>query len=62
MVNLLTLPKVDLEIFTGDPKGYLPFIRQFTHSVLYKTDDKHTQLSILLKYVDGKAKGVLEGA
>ena len=55
MVNLLSLPKVELEIFSGNPLKYLSFIRAFDVNVDWLCSDPDSKIARLLQYTGGEA-------
>ena len=56
LVNLLTIPKVELDKFDGDPLMYQSFVSTFNELVDKKTDDAQIKLTRLLQYTTGPAK------
>ena len=53
--NLLSLPKVELEVFTGDPLKYHAFIKSFAVKVERLCKDPDSSLARLLQYTAGDA-------
>ena len=52
----INLPKLEIEVFTGDPMRYHAFISTFEESVEKYCSDGGARLTRLLQYTDGKAK------
>ncbi|PIK39445.1 hypothetical protein BSL78_23710 [Apostichopus japonicus] len=55
-LHLLNLPKVELQIFHGNPLHYHQFIRAFEANVDRVCDDNDLKLSRLMQYTSGSAK------
>ena len=63
MCNLLhhqSLPKVEIETFTGNPLDYHYFMSVFKEAVEYKIDDSHRRLVRPLKYTEGEARETIK--
>ena len=56
LVNLLSIPKVVIDKFEGDPLEYQAFIATFDELVHSKTSDNQIKLTRLLQYTAGPAK------
>jgi hypothetical protein len=56
LIALMNLPKVELEVFNGDPLKYHSFMATFEEVVLKATKDGSSRLTRLLQYTSGKAK------
>ena len=55
LVNCLSLPKLELQVFDGNPLMYQSFILLFDELVTCKIDDDNAKLSRLLQYTSGPA-------
>ncbi|PIK45352.1 hypothetical protein BSL78_17773 [Apostichopus japonicus] len=55
-LHLLNLPKVELQIFHGDPLHYHQFIRAFEANIDKICEDNDSKLSRLMQYTSGSAK------
>lgn len=53
LINILSLPKVEIPTFTGIPKDYQSFMAIFRESVESKITDGQARLTRLLYYTDG---------
>ena len=60
--NLLSLPKVELEVFKGDPLQYHTFIKAFQLSVEKCCADPDAKLTRLLQYTAGDAKEAIRSS
>ena len=60
MINLLSMPKVEIDKFDGDPLEYQSFITIFDETVHGKTSDDHLKLARLLQYTTGPAKAAIK--
>ena len=60
--KLLCLPKVELEVFLGDPLKYHAFIKSFSVTVERLVKDADSRLARLLQYTAGKAHQAIQGA
>ena len=58
--NLAYLPKVEIDVFSGDPTKYHSFIAIFEQSVEKYTPDGGARLTRLLQYTDGIAKRAIQ--
>ena len=56
VVGLLSLPKLELEVFTGEALKYPTFIKSFKASVETCTDDPDVRLSRLFQFLGGEAR------
>ena len=56
LAQVLSLPRVDIEIFDGDPMRYHSFMSLFDECVDKVTDDNQTKLTHLLQFTTGYAK------
>ena len=54
--SLINLPKVEIEVFSGDPLKYHAFIAVFDECVEGNCVDSGARLTRLLQYTDGKAR------
>ena len=54
--NLMNLPRLEIETFSGDPMKYHEFVAVFEQSVEKYCTDGGVRLTRLLQYTDGKAK------
>ena len=60
LVNLLSIPKVVIDKFEGDPLEYQTFIATFDELVHSKTSDNQIKLTRLLQYTAGPAKQAIK--
>ena len=60
LVNLLSIPKVELDSYDGDPREYQAFISMFDELVDSKLKDDQLKLSRLLQYTTGTAKSAIK--
>ena len=60
-LHLLNLPKVELQVFHGNPLHYHQFIRAFEANVDKVCDDDDLKLSRLMQYTAGAAKEAIRG-
>ena len=56
IINLLTIPKVVIDKFDGNPLDFQAFFATFDELVHNRTDDDSTKLTRLLQYTSGPAK------
>ena len=56
MIDMLSLPKLTIDVFTGDPLTYKEFMTIFDEVVDSKPVDSHMKLTRLLQLTSGKAK------
>ena len=56
LVNLINLPKVQIDVFSGNALDYQNFMVLFDDNVDKKLDDDSLKLSRLLQYTSGQAK------
>ena len=56
LAQVLSLPRVDIEIFDGDPMRYHSFMSLFDECVDKVTDDNQTKLTRLFQFTTGCAK------
>ena len=61
LVSVLSLPKVEIESFDGDPLKYHKFIALFEESVEKLVKDDKVRLTRLLQYTTGSAKQAIQG-
>ena len=61
MVNLLSLPKLELQVFDGDPMEYHTFIREFDANVDKVYSDPDSEIAQLLQYTSGDAHAAIAG-
>lgn len=59
LLNLINLPKVELECFDGDPMKYHSFIAIFDENVGQITCDDKIKLTRILQYTSGHAKDAI---
>jgi hypothetical protein len=59
-MNLLNLPKIDIDVFHGDPMQYHYFVAAFDEVVGKINIDGKTKLARLLQYTAGKAKEAIK--
>ena len=60
LINLINLPKVEIDPFAGDPLEYQSFITLFNENVDSRVDDNGLKLSRLLQYCTGRAKDAIK--
>ncbi|KAJ8043465.1 hypothetical protein HOLleu_10558 [Holothuria leucospilota] len=60
-LRLLNLPKVELEVFHGNPLHFHQFIKAFEANVDKVCDDDDLKLSRLMQYTAGPAKEAIRG-
>ena len=56
MLDMLSLPKLTIDVFTGDPLTYKEFMTIFDEVVDSKPVDSHMKLTRLLQFTSDKAK------
>ena len=56
VIGLLSLPKLELEVFSGEPIKYHTFIKAFKASVEKCSDDPDVRLSRLFQYLSGEPR------
>ena len=61
LLNLLSLPKVELEVFSGDPLKYHSFIKSFEVNVDKLCKDPDSKIARLLQYTTGDAHEAIRG-
>ena len=59
VINMLSIPKLKLDPFSGDPLEYPSFIAIFDDSVANKVSDDQVKLTCLLQYTTGPAKAAI---
>ncbi len=59
LLEVLNMPKIEIEIFEGDPLKYNSFINVFKEKVDRRTSDPWVKLTRLLQYTGGKAKDAI---
>ena len=60
--KLLSLPKVELEVFSVNPLKYHPFIKSFSFNVERLVKDPDSMLARLLQYTAGEAPQATQDA
>ncbi|XP_038071202.1 uncharacterized protein LOC119740069 [Patiria miniata] len=60
-LGLLNLPKVELQVFDGNPLHYHQFLRAFEVNVDKVCDDSDLKLARLMQYTSGSAKEAIRG-
>ena len=55
MFDMLTMPKLTTDVFTGDPLTYKEFMAIFDDVVDSKQVDSHMKLTRLLQFTSGEA-------
>ena len=60
LINLLSIPKVVIDKFDGNPLEYQAFVATFDEMVENKTSDDQIKLTRLLQYTAGAAKQVIK--
>ena len=61
ILSLMNMPKVELQIFSGDPLHYHEFIQTFDHNVYKVCSDGDLKLTRLMQYTAGPAKQAIRG-
>ena len=56
MLDMLSMPKLTIDVFTGDPLTYEEFMAIFDEIVDSKPVDSHMKLTRLLQFTSGEAK------
>ena len=56
MLDMLSMPKLTIDVFTGDPLTYKEFMTIYDEVVDSKPVDSHMKLTRLLQFTSGKAK------
>lgn len=56
LFNLLSIPKLEIDKFNGEPSEYKSFMAVFEESVASKVNDGNIKLTRLLQYTTGPAK------
>lgn len=59
--DLINLPRVELQVFTGDPGNYHEFVSAFEQNVDRLCKDSCAKMSLLLQYTSGPAKEAIRG-
>ena len=59
VINVLSIPKVELEVYSGNPSHYSSFMAVFDESVASKVTDDQQRLTRLLQYTSGPAKAAI---
>ena len=59
MMNIMHLPKVEIETFSGDPLRFHSFMAVFDEHVHQHTVSQKLKLARLLQYTDGKARDAI---
>ena len=60
LIRLLSIPKVEIDKFDGDPLEYQTFIAIFNEMVDSKAEDYQVKLTRLLQYTSGEAKAAIK--
>ena len=60
LLNMLSIPKLELDKFAGDPLDYQRFMAIFDESVGSKVADDQIKLTRLLQYTTGQAKAAIK--
>ncbi|XP_076029789.1 uncharacterized protein LOC143018315 [Oratosquilla oratoria] len=60
LVGILNVPKVELDVFEGNPLEYNLFMTIFDELVDSKVSDPHIKLTRLLQYTKGPAKAAIK--
>ena len=61
LVSAINMPKVEIEVFNGNPMKYHQFMRAFDLNVHDMRCDENMKLTRLLQYCSGSARDALEG-
>lgn len=61
LLSLLNMPRVELQIFNGDPLHYHQFIKAFEQNVDCICSDSDLKLSRLMQYTSGPAREAIRG-
>lgn len=56
LFSLLSLPKAEIDVFTGNPLDYQSFMAIFDETIHNRCDDGQVRLTRLLQYTSGAAK------
>ena len=59
MMGFLNMPKVELEVFSGDPLRYHEFLKSFDLNVDCMASDADMKLTRLIQYTSGRAKDAI---
>ena len=59
LLKLIEVPKVEIDVFSGDPLHYQTFMAIFREAVDGKISDGQTKLTRLLQYTEGAAKAAI---
>ena len=59
LIDMLSIPKLELDKFDGNPLEYHSFINVFDENVGNKTSDDRVKLTRLLQYTTGSAKAAI---
>ena len=59
LINLLSIPKLEIDKFDGNPMDYKTFIAIFNETVASKVTDDNIKLTRLLQYTCGPAKDAI---
>ncbi|XP_013418188.1 uncharacterized protein LOC106179202 [Lingula anatina] len=60
LINLLSLPKAEIDTFSGNPSDFYSFCAVFDETIDSKIDDKNVKLTRLLQYTSGAAKDAIK--
>ena len=60
LVGLMSIPKVEIDKFEGDPLEYGSFMSVFDELVDRRVNDSQVKLTRLLQYTSGPAKGAIK--
>ena len=59
LINLLNIPKLEIDKFDGNPKEFQSFVAIFDEGVTSKVSDDQIKLTRLLQYTTGPAKAAI---
>ena len=59
LIDMLSIPKLELDKFDGNPLEYHSFINVFDENVGNKTSDDRVKFTRLLQYTTGSAKAAI---
>ena len=60
LMDIMQMPKVKIDVFSGDPMDYHSFIAMFDENVDSKKVDAQVKLTRLLQYTSGRAKSAIK--
>ena len=61
LIDVMSAPRAEIQVFDGDPLMYWPFVRAFEDNIEKAVKDSASRLTRLLQYCSGKARKVLQG-